>query len=113
MRPYDRKIAIFERGMGPIPDARSVFRLQLAKGADGTRIGLGSAPSGECPLRLIWNRSKHFDEDLIIPNKTDADITAPVWRTNHGMSSTRASVTFNELHSLLSDLLKIFKTLSK
>jgi hypothetical protein len=63
-------------------------------------------------LRLIWNRSKHFDEDLKNPNKTDADITAPVWLTNQGISSTRASVTFDELHSLLSDLLKIFKTLS-
>jgi hypothetical protein len=55
VRPYDRKIAIFERGMGPIPDARSVFRqlrrVQLAKGSRwGARIGLGSAPSGECPL---------------------------------------------------------------
>jgi hypothetical protein len=57
-------------------------------------------------LRLIWNRSKHFDEDLINPNKTDADITAPVWLTNYGMSSTRASVTFDELHSLLSRRLR-------
>jgi hypothetical protein len=51
VRPYDRKIAIFERGMGPIPDARSVFRLQLAKGADGSQNWVGSAPSGECRLR--------------------------------------------------------------
>ncbi len=63
-------------------------------------------------LRRIWNRSKHFDEDLVDPNKTDADITAPVWLTNHGISSTETSVTFDELHSLLSDLRKIFESLS-
>jgi hypothetical protein len=64
-------------------------------------------------LRRIFNRSKHFDEDLVDVTIADAEITAPVWLTNYGISSANASVTFEELHSLLTDLLKIFKSLSE
>src|ERR1700732_3545314 len=43
--------------MGPIPDARSVFRqlrrVQLAKGADGSQNWARSAPSGECPFKAF------------------------------------------------------------
>jgi hypothetical protein len=64
-------------------------------------------------LRKICNRSKHFDEDLVDKKIPDADITAPVWLTNNGISSTKASVTFDELHSVLTELLAIFKSLAE
>jgi hypothetical protein len=52
------KIAIFERGMGPIPDARSVFRqlrrVQLAKGADGSQNWARIGPIWGMPV--YYNR---------------------------------------------------------
>ena len=63
-------------------------------------------------LRLIANRSKHFDEDLIDTKITNSDITAPVWLTNNDICCTKASVSYLKLHSLLNDLLSIVKRLS-
>jgi hypothetical protein len=57
-------------------------------------------------IRKIWNRSKHFDEDLADPK---ADLSAPVWLTNTTIESTAGKVTFEELRSVLIDLLKVFK----
>jgi hypothetical protein len=54
-------------------------------------------------LKIIWNRSKHFDEDLA--NKLVADISAPVWLTNDKISCTKTSLGFDELHSSLADML--------
>jgi hypothetical protein len=65
----------------------------------------------EVRLKKIWNRSKHFDEDVVSSKVLDAEITAPVWLTNQGISSRTASVTFDELHSILGslrDALKFF-----
>ena len=67
----------------------------------------------ETRLRAIWNRATHFDEDLVNYKRTDAEITAPVWLTDHGLSSVRASVTFDELHSFLTSLLDALKFLSE
>jgi hypothetical protein len=64
-------------------------------------------------LRKIWNRSKHFDEDVINPAVSNAEITAPVWLTNQGVSSTTASVSFDELHSVLIDLRDSLKFLAE
>jgi hypothetical protein len=63
-------------------------------------------------LRKIWNRSKHFDEDLMGDARSTSNIVAPVWLTNVDISSTIASVTFDELHSLLRELLGILQTVS-
>jgi hypothetical protein len=41
-------------------------------------------------LRKIWNRSKHFDEDVIDHKVSSAEITAPVWLTNHGITLHRS-----------------------
>jgi hypothetical protein len=64
-------------------------------------------------LRKIWNRSKHFDEDLVDRKVSNIDITAPVWLTNDGISSTTATITFVQLHSVLNDLLDILKSLTE
>jgi hypothetical protein len=60
-------------------------------------------------MKKIWNRSKHFDEDLVAPTVGDAAITAPVWLTNVKISCREASITFEELHSFLSELLALLK----
>jgi hypothetical protein len=64
-------------------------------------------------LRKIWNRSKHFDEDLMDPRIGSTEITAPVWLTNQGISSTAASVSFDELHAVLTDLRGSLKFLAE
>jgi hypothetical protein len=64
-------------------------------------------------LRLIWNRAKHFDEDLADKETPSAELTAPVWLTNTGIESTKASVSYAELHSALAALLSVLKLLSE
>jgi hypothetical protein len=59
-------------------------------------------------IRQIWNRSKHFDAD-IDDNLAPADITAPVWLTNRGISSTQANVSYQELHSTMTHLLSLLR----
>lgn len=64
-------------------------------------------------LRLIWNRTKHFDEDILDFRIANDDICAPVWLTNEGISSTAATMTFDELHFVLSDLVSVLKSLTE
>lgn len=62
-------------------------------------------------LKLIWNRAKHFDEDIMSPKIAAEDITAPVWLTNTGISAEKATVTWEELYSVLTaqqEALKFF-----
>lgn len=53
-------------------------------------------------LRLLSNRIKHFDEDIV--EAARLNITppiSPVWITNSGLDCTNASITFDELASIL------------
>lgn len=54
-------------------------------------------------LKRIWNRAKHFDEDIMSPRLAAEDIAAPVWLTNTGISSENAMVTWAELCSVLTE----------
>jgi hypothetical protein len=54
-------------------------------------------------LKLIWNRAKHFDEDIMSSKMAAENITAPVWLTNTGISAETATVTWAELHSVLTE----------
>jgi hypothetical protein len=73
-------------------------------------VGL-TAPPDQLPaeddrlkrLKLIWNRSKHFDDDLA--KKRAGDISAPVWLTNDKIYCINTSLGFDELHSFLVDML--------
>ena len=56
-------------------------------------------------LRKLWNRSKHFDEDLADPDKSLPEITAPVWLTNEQIKSRTAWLSFVELHTILVNLI--------
>lgn len=67
---------------------------------------LGDARSEN--IRKLWNRSKHFDEDLA-KLKAKVELSAPVWLTNTGLVSTAAALTFEELRSFLCDLLRVFE----
>lgn len=60
-------------------------------------------------LKLIWNRAKHFDEDIISPNMAAEDITAPVWLTNTGISAETATLTWLEMHTLLTEQQEVLK----
>ena len=61
-------------------------------------------------LEKMYARSKHFDEDVANSNTAPENITAPIWLMNKGISSTAGSITFNELHKLLTEMLQIFET---
>lgn len=53
-------------------------------------------------LRLLGNRIKHFDEDVINAESTGKSIPlAPVWITNHGLEASTASLSFVELADIL------------
>ena len=62
-----------------------------------------SSRDRERRLKLIWNRAKHFDEDLMPPKIAAEDITAPVWLANTGISAETATVTWAEVHSVLTE----------
>lgn len=64
-------------------------------------------PDDRRALRIIklWNRSKHFDEDLEGCSLADKDIIAPVWLTNDGIECIDAFVPFTEFRTVLLDLL--------
>ncbi|WP_200291384.1 hypothetical protein [Rhodospirillum rubrum] len=68
-------------------------------------------------LKDIWNRAKHFDED-IAGDKIANDLIAPVWLTNTGISATERppknpmerppknsiqTVTWEELHKIITE----------
>ena len=98
----------FEQSIGFACQAASLFK-RLVVLANREKVD----DDREKRLRKIWNRSKHFDEDLVDPAIVNTDITAPVWLTNEGISSSVASVRFEELHSFLTDLVKIFATVAR
>jgi hypothetical protein len=63
-------------------------------------------------LTLIWNRSKHFDEDIGNTSIANDDISAPVWLTNEKICCSKSDIDFTGLHSFLTDLHNIFEFLS-
>jgi hypothetical protein len=96
----------FEQGIASACQAAALFQRLVAL------IGRPKVDDHRAErLRRIFNRSKHFDEDLVNRKIANAKITAPVWLTNQGISSANENITFGELHSLLNDLLNIFKSL--
>ncbi|WP_428484601.1 hypothetical protein [Rhodopila sp.] len=96
-----RAVTHFEHCIGSTCQADALFRrlIDLVDGRDPSEPP--DSRDRERRLRLIWNRAKHFDEDLKSPNIVAEDITAPVWLTNTGISAERATVTWIELHSVL------------
>lgn len=64
-------------------------------------------------LKQIWNRAKHFDEDIMPPRMAPENITAPVWLTNTGISSQKATVTWMELYNALAEQQRTLKFLGE
>jgi len=62
-------------------------------------------------LILIYNRSKHFDQDIV--EEMVENITTPVWLTNTDISSTDGSIKFTELHAVLVEMRTAFANLTK
>jgi hypothetical protein len=106
-----RAITHFEQCVGSICQAAG-----LADALFQALPKLQQPPPDDCErrLRLIWNRAKHFDEDLEqeLTKSNRPDVTAPVWLTNDGIECINASVSFTEVHSVLIDLLSALEFFS-
>jgi hypothetical protein len=92
----------FEHCIGSVCQADALFGrlLDLVDGRDPSE----PPNSRDCErrLKLIWNRAKHFDEDLSSKMAAE-DITAPVWLSNTGISAVPATITWVELHIVLTE----------
>lgn len=101
----------FEHCIGSACQAEALFErlIDVVNGRDPSKPP--DSRDRERRLKLIWNRAKHFDEDIVSPKKAAEDITAPVWLANTGISAETATISWVELHSVLTeqqDSLKYF-----
>lgn len=103
----------FEHCIGSVCQANALLN-RLIDVADA-RDPIEAPESQDCDHRLkcIWNRAKHFDEDIASTKRAAEDITAPVWLTNTGLSAETAVVTWKELHTVLSEHQKALKFLAE
>jgi hypothetical protein len=106
-----RAITHFEHCIGSASQAAALRDrlIEFANGRDPSDPPDIREPENR--LRLIWNRAKHFDEDIKPTKMAAEDITAPVWLTNTGISSEKATVTWGELYGVLTkqqEALKFF-----
>ena len=67
----------------------------LATASDTKFFEKGDGSAGE-RLSLLYNDSKHMDR-MIDGGKIPTDATAAIWITNHGLESSRATLSFDEL----------------
>lgn len=65
-------------------------------------------------MRLVYNRIKHFDEDVdrALLKGTSPPV-APIWFSNDAVESDKAAVTFEEIASILRKLHQIIDLLVK
>jgi hypothetical protein len=83
----------------------------LLKGPTFFTIGDGSPPDR---LRLIYNRIKHFDEDVDESAKARKVVPlAPTWITNDGFESNDTSLLFSELADVLKNLISLAKVFAE
>jgi hypothetical protein len=98
-----RAVTHFEHCIGSACQAQALFErlLDVVDGHDPSKPP--DSRDRERRLKLIWNRAKHFDEDIVCPKRAAEDITAPVWLANTGISAETATITWVELHSVLTE----------
>jgi hypothetical protein len=63
-------------------------------------------------LQKLYVDSKHMDR-MIDGGKIPTEATAAVWITNHGLESSRAALSFEELIEMLLDMSRFAEKLSK
>jgi hypothetical protein len=102
----------FEHCIGSACQADALFErlLDVVDGRDPSKPP--DSRDRERRLKRIWNRAKHFDEDIVSPKVGAEDITAPVWLTNTGISAEPATITWVELHSVLTEQQEALKFLA-
>lgn len=106
-------------------EATTHFEQCLASAYQAATLGhateklAGASPFKDVLMQRVyklWNRSKHFDEDLTNPRNPGwaaPEIIAPIWLTNYGVSSANGSLTFQELHSFVTELRTVFELIAK
>jgi hypothetical protein len=103
----------FEHCIGSASQAAALFErlIDVVNGRDPSEPP--DSRDRERRLKLIWNRAKHFDEDIMSPTIGAEDITAPVWLTNTGISAETATVTWVEIHGVLTEQQEALKFLAE
>jgi hypothetical protein len=64
-------------------------------------------------LKEIYNRSKHFDEDIAEAKTPSEMLPSPVWVTNLGIKCSTAEVSFQELIEIFNEVSSSAKWLSE
>ena len=63
-------------------------------------------------LQMLYVGSKHMDS-VIAGGKIPTEATVAVWITNHGLESSRATLSFDELLEMLLNMGRLAERLSK
>jgi hypothetical protein len=104
--PYFRALSHIE-----ICIAQCYQAYELLARASGESIYVQGDGSPEERLQIIYVDSKHMDH-MIAGDKLPEEATAGVWITNTGIASARGTLTFAELHGILSNMRSLAERLS-
>lgn len=83
---------------------------ELIASAVGAKLYKPGEDSVESRLQTVYVDSKHMDK-MINGEKLPESATSGIWITNSGIESCRGSITFQELHDLLSAMHKLAEQL--
>lgn len=96
--PYFKALTHFE-----ICVAQCYQGYELLASAMGEKLYVPGSASVDERLQIVYVDSKHMDR-MIHGEKLPASATSGIWITNTGLESSRGSITFKELHDLLSQM---------
>jgi hypothetical protein len=85
---------------------------ELLMTASGKKFFVRDDRSEVDRLQKLYVDSKHMDR-MIDGGKIPTEATAAVWITNHGLESSRAALSFEELIEMLLDMSRFAEKLSK
>jgi hypothetical protein len=96
--PYFKSLTHFE-----ICIAQCYQGYELLASAMGGEVYVPGSATVEERLQIVYVDSKHMDR-MIHGEKLPVTATSGIWITNTGLESSRGSITFKELHGLLSQM---------
>lgn len=104
--PYFRALTQFE-----ICISQCYQGYALLATAAGQKVYSPDSKSAEANLHTVYVDSKHMDL-MISGKKLPPEATTGVWITNSGLESSRGSISFPDLHGLLSSMHSLAEQLS-
>jgi hypothetical protein len=107
LSPYFRALLNFE-----VCISQCYQGYELLAMASGEKFFEPNEKSEAERLRILYVDSKHMDR-MIDGGKIPTDATAAIWITNHGLESSRATLSFDELIEMLLQMGRLAERLSK